>query len=275
MQKSYVVLKKLNLTFASFHIDTGDILVYDAENNHNVAIYRNQKLVKTTTYSQLGINALVRDKHIELIASPTDETPITDPDPEKLTFLQKIEVAALAAAIRADDVISTGIANLKDLVSEGTTKTEAAVAPVAEVAAEVTAAPTEAVSEVKDVATEATNTVEQTTETAVDATKDVVTTVETAPEKVEADVEAIPEKVETVVESIPDKVEAAVESVPEKVEAAADAVAVDFSKMTKVQLLAHAEDNHGLTLDPKQSNAKIIAAINQAATTTTSTTSAS
>ena len=88
------------------HLEKGDILVFDASNNNTLTVYRNQKIVKNTHHTVVGIAAMVRARMIQAIDGSADTTSV------KLTLVQKIEENVLVAEFKTEAAIEDAVANV-------------------------------------------------------------------------------------------------------------------------------------------------------------------
>ena len=60
MRTTYVLLKRLHLTTANFYLAVGDIVNFDPANGNRLTVYRNGEIVKVTTHTVIGMQALSR-----------------------------------------------------------------------------------------------------------------------------------------------------------------------------------------------------------------------
>jgi hypothetical protein len=241
MQKSYVVLKRVNLTSAAFYIDTGDILVFDAANNNNLTVYRNGKLMKTTTHSEIGIAAMVKASMIELVKSPTDTTPIADPDPLKLSLGGKIEEAAIVADLEVESSLDTAI-------DAAATEADKAGAKVLEAVHAIEA-------EADKIFSDATPEAGQVADDVKSATDSVANDVKSDAGALTTDVKADADKVTTEVEYIVPATEVAATAAATSAETAVAAAVVDPAEAAVVDAKTTAETAvdkvEGATADAK------------------------
>lgn len=184
MQTSYVVKKSVYLQPGSIKVQTGDILVFNASNNHSLTIYRDQQIVGTITkHSLLSLDGFISNHIIEAIDT-TPEAANYDPTLEKLSLSEKIEesfiVAELATQVAAGDAI-TFVENVAATVTEETK------AETEKISADVAAEPQVAKVKAKG---------KKIAEAIVENTSEVKATVEAKAKEVAAAAETIVEDVE-------------------------------------------------------------------------------
>jgi hypothetical protein len=232
MTKTYVVLKRFLVSIASFYAEKGDILVHDTSNNNSLTVYREGKLMKTTTGSLLALSALKSHGNIDLVASPTDVTPIADPDPLKPTFIEKAIIQADIIKLEAEEIIGDAITDTKGAIDAIESKVDGIDAEVLKITPDFTADVKKIVTDVETKPKEIIAATEKKAEEVIPAVEKPVTEVKAETEKVvtegEADVKAVATDVKADIEKV----------VPEAEKAKTDAEGLGKKVIEEVEMIA-------------------------------------